>query len=82
MYVRIAVASLGADDKAVSLGARASSIRNPHFWFMRGPSVLSNIECRYEWKPVFGDRLLELSIGRGSGALKGLKETERFSSIV
>ena len=26
----------------------------------------------YNWKPVLGTNLLEVSIGRGSGALKGL----------
>ena len=28
----------------------------------------------YNWKPVFGTKLLRFSIGRGSGALKGLRE--------
>ena len=30
------------------------------------------INAFYNWKPVFGDKLLGASIGRGLGVLKGL----------
>ena len=32
----------------------------------------------YNWKPVLGTKLLGFSIGRGSGALKGLKKIAVF----